>query len=178
MSGSPAGRIGESQHPAGESQPPLTGLPVKSPSSATMKIALCGVHARLDMIVPTAPWTNASAFCLRAASFGSSLALPNGHGVSGCPGTAVNTPPCMSLHWSGTMYTYRGAWLPFRSPARSVYGLMWATREGSLRTSVYSAKGLCFDAYSGVALDGQKSSRGFGGRASMYAPQEMWAASS
>src|SRR5262245_62646382 len=178
MSGSPAGSTGESQHPAGEAQPPFTALPVKSPSSATMKIALCGVQARLDMIVPTASLTNASAFCFSEASFGSSLVLPNGQGVSGCPGTAVNTPPCMSLHWSGTMYTYRGALLLFRSPARSVYGLMWATRAGSFLTSVYSAKGLCFDAYSGLALDGQKSSSGFGGRASMYAPQEIWAASS
>src|SRR6266516_7684012 len=109
MSGSPAGRTGESQQPAGESQPPLTVLPVKSPSSATMKIALCGVHARLDMMVVTALLTNASAFCFRAISFGSSLVLLYGQGVSGCPGTAVNTPPCMSLHWSGLMNTNRGA---------------------------------------------------------------------
>ena len=110
MSGSPAGSTGESQQPAGESQPPLTALPVKSPSSATMKIALCGVHALLDMIVVTAPWTNASAFCFRCTSFGSSLVLLNGQGVSGCPATAVFTPPCMSLHWSGEMNTNRGAW--------------------------------------------------------------------
>src|SRR6266567_4245742 len=162
-----AGTTGESQQPAGESQPPLTALPLKSPSSATMKIALCGVQARLDMIVPTAPLTNASAFCLSAASLGSSFALPNGHGVSGCPGTAVNTPPCMSSHWSGTMYTYLGAFRLFRSPDRSVYGLMLATRAGLSRTSVYSAKGLCLEAYSAVLLDGQKSSSGFGGSASM-----------
>src|SRR6185312_17454145 len=83
MSGSPAGSTGESQQPAGESQPPLTALPVKSPSSATMKIALCLVQARLDMIVFTVDWTKASAFCFRATSFGSSLVLLNGHGVSG-----------------------------------------------------------------------------------------------
>src|SRR6476661_6254680 len=83
MSGSPAGSTGESQQPAGESQPPLTALPVRSPSSATMKIALCGVHARLDMIVATALLTKASAFCFSEASFASSFALPNGQGVSG-----------------------------------------------------------------------------------------------
>src|SRR2546423_5141552 len=167
MSGSPLGSTGESQQPAGESQPPLTALPVKSPSSATMKIALCRVHARLDMIVVTAVLTKASAFCFSDASFGSSFVLPNGHGVSGCPGTAVFTPPCMSLHWSGVMYTNRGACGLFRSPASAVYGLMWSTRAGLPRTSVYSANGLCLDAYSGFALDGQKSSSGLGGSASM-----------
>ena len=34
---------------------------------------------------------------------------------------------------------------------------MCATRAGLSRTSVYSANGLCLDAYSGCALDGQKS---------------------
>src|SRR5690349_21525419 len=109
MSGSPLGSTGESQQPAGESQPPLTALPVKSPSSATMKIALCRVHARPDMIVVTAPLTKASAFFLSLMSFGSSLVLLNGHGVSGCPAIVSVTPPCMSLHWSGVMYTNRGA---------------------------------------------------------------------
>src|ERR1700760_109377 len=109
MSGSPLGSTGESQQPAGESQPPLTALPVKSPSSATMKIALCRVHARLDMMVVTAPLTKASALCLSLMSFGSSLVLLNGQGVSGCPSMAAVTPPCMSLHWSGVMYTNRGA---------------------------------------------------------------------
>ena len=120
MSGSPAGRTGESQQQAGESQPPLTALPVKSPSSEMMKIALCGVHARLDVIVVTALCTNASAFFFSCASFGSSLALPNGQGVSGWSGTAVKTPPCMSLHWSGVMNTNLGAFGLFRSPASDV----------------------------------------------------------
>jgi hypothetical protein len=61
------------------------------------------------MIVVTAVLTKASAFCFSAASFGSSLVLPNGQGVSGCPRIATVTPPCMSLHWSGVMYTNRGA---------------------------------------------------------------------
>jgi hypothetical protein len=63
----------------------------------------------VDMIVVTAPLTNASALCLSAMSFGSSLVLLNGQGVSGCPAIASFTPPCMSLHWSGVMYTNRGA---------------------------------------------------------------------
>ena len=42
-------------------------------------------------------------------SFASSLVLLNGQGVSGCPSIVVVTPPCMSLHWSGVMYTNRGA---------------------------------------------------------------------
>src|ERR1700726_2786602 len=92
MSGSPAGRTGESQQPAGESQPPLAATPVKSPSSATMKMALCRVQARLDMIVVTAPLTKASALCFSRMSFGSSLALLNGQGVSGCPLIAWVTP--------------------------------------------------------------------------------------
>src|SRR5712692_2679992 len=168
ISGSPAGSTGESQQPAGEAQPPLTGFPLKSPSSATMKIALCGVQARLDMIVPTADLTNASAFLFSCASFGSSFALPNGHGVSGWPGTAVNTPPCMSLHWSGLMNTNRGGFGPFRSPARAEYGLMFATLAGSLRMSENRTNGLCLEAYSGVELDGQKSASGLSaGSASM-----------
>src|SRR6185437_55584 len=167
MSGSPAGSTGESQQPAGESQPPLALLPVKSPSSATMKMALCRVQARLDMIVCTAPRTNASALCLSRTSLGSSLTELKGHGVSGCPAMASLTPPCMSLHWSGVMYTNRGACRLFRSAARSVYGLMCATRAGLSRTSVYSANGLCLDAYSGFVLDGQKSSSGLAGSASM-----------
>ena len=95
-----------------------------------MKMALCGVHARLDVIVVTAPLTKASAFCLSRMSFGSSLVLLNGQGVSGCPLIATVTPPCMSLHWSGVINTNRGARWLFRSPASAVYGLMCATRAG------------------------------------------------
>src|SRR5690242_8856493 len=142
MSGSPLGSTGESQHPAGESQPPLTALPVKSPSSATTKMALCRVQARLDMIVVTAPLTNASAFCLSRTSFGSLLVLPNGQGVSGCPVIAWFTPPCMSLHWSGEMNTNLGARRLFMSPARGVDGLMCATRAGLSGVSLNHTNGV------------------------------------
>ena len=83
-------------------------------------MALCRVHARLDMMVLTAVLTKASALCLSSTSAASSLALLNGHGVSGCSATAVFTPPCMSLHWSGVMNTKRGACGLFRSPASAV----------------------------------------------------------
>jgi hypothetical protein len=85
-----------------------------------MKMALCRVQARLDMIVVTAPLTNASALCLSLMSFASSLVLLNGQGVSGCPLMVLFTPPCMSLHWSGEMNTNLGARGLFRSPARAV----------------------------------------------------------
>src|SRR5205807_616855 len=49
----------------------------------------------------------------------------------------------------------------YRGPAGAVYGLMRATRAGLARMSVYSANGLCLDAYSGWALDGQKSVSGW-----------------
>ena len=86
-------------------------------SSVTMKIALLPVQERDPVMVSTAPCTNASAFRLSAASFGSSLVEPNGQGVSGCPGTATFTPPCMSLHWFGVIQTKSGACGEFRSAA-------------------------------------------------------------
>ena len=156
MSGSPPAGPGSRNSRPGVPAA-VDALPVKSPSSATMKMALCRVQARLDMIVVTAPLTKASAFCLSRMSFASSLVLLNGHGVSGWPPIASFTPPCMSLHWSGVMNTNRGARGLFRSPARAVYGLMFATRAGLARMSVKSTNGLCLDAYSGLPLDGQNS---------------------
>ena len=60
------------------------------------------------MIICTVLCTKASAFCLSERVVGSSFAEPYGHGVSGWPATAVLTPPCMSLHWSGEMKTKSG----------------------------------------------------------------------
>ncbi len=78
----PGGRIGESQQPSAVSQPSVAALFVKSFSSVTMKIAASPLfHAGLPMIAVTAPFTNVSAFCFSAASFASSFADPNGHGV-------------------------------------------------------------------------------------------------
>src|SRR4029077_93099 len=108
--GSPAGSTGESQQPVASAQPPVVVSPLKSDSSATTKIALFPRQAFDDMIVCTAPATNASAFCLSDASLASSLVDPNGQGVPSLPSGAiwVNTPPCMSWHWLGTMYTKSG----------------------------------------------------------------------
>ena len=61
-------------------------------------------------------WLLPSCASFRAASF----ALPYGHGVSGCPGTATYTPPCMSLHWLGEIHTNCGASGEFRSLASCV----------------------------------------------------------
>ena len=41
------------------------------------------------MISVTAPFTNASAFCFSAASFGSSFTEPYGHGVPSEPSAAT-----------------------------------------------------------------------------------------
>ena len=57
-------------------------------------------QAGLASIAVTAPLTKSSAFFFNAASFVSSFADPNGHGVPSEPSaaTAVKTPPCMSWH--------------------------------------------------------------------------------
>ena len=63
----------------------MVAVLLKSASSVRMKIALLAVQARELRMVSTAVATNASAFCLSAASLASSTVLPYGHGVSGWP---------------------------------------------------------------------------------------------
>src|SRR4051794_17240617 len=99
--GVPGERYGESQQPSADSQPSVDALPVKSFSSVTMKIAVRpDLQAGVAVIVSTAVFTKASAFCFSAASFASSLAEPYGHGVPSLPsgGRLGNTPPGMSWH--------------------------------------------------------------------------------
>ena len=81
---------GESQQPSADSQPPVSAFPVKSFSSVTMKIAdLPSCQAGLCMIVVTALFTNASAFCFSAASFGRPSTDPYGQGVPSEPSAAT-----------------------------------------------------------------------------------------
>src|SRR3954454_18138795 len=87
--GSPAGSTGESQHPLTSAQPPVVWSLLKSDSSATTKIALLPRQAFECMIVRTVLWTNASAFCFRAASLASSLPEPYGHGDPSLPSGAT-----------------------------------------------------------------------------------------
>jgi hypothetical protein len=93
--------------------------------------------------------TNPSAFCLSAASFGSSFVEPNGHGVASEPSaaTAVETPPCMSWHWLGVIQTKFGVVDSFcRSVASAVSGLSSAIRPALFRMSEKRTNGLCFEA--------------------------------
>jgi hypothetical protein len=113
-----------------------------------MKIASCpSCHEGLAMIVCTVVLTNASAFFLSWTSAASLFVLLYGHGVSGWPRIASETPPCMSLHWSGTMKAKSGVVHSLaRSAAKEVYGLTSAIRAAWFRMSSKRTNGLCFEA--------------------------------